>query len=242
MMKRILIQRSQSQLFETIVHCLEKRFDLILANDETMGEELADTNSEVAGIVLFHLSEKTLRTCKLARNERFSDPSIPIAVIGDISTVHPMPFGCVRFDRSSVQQVEDFLSRPIEIRVLVVEDDKAILEVASMSLSKYMDVETATDGDQAIDQVNANSFDLVVLDVMIPGSSSDDVLELIVKTFPSTAVVVMTAFDTQSIESRFTLGGAVEYIKKPFHSNTVFKAAVYGCDTCSLGKLRLRQD
>jgi len=66
-------------------------------------------------------------------------------------------------------------------------------------------------------------YDLVVLDVMLPGISSEKVFELILTTSPETAIVVVTAFDTEKIESLFTLKGAAAYIQKPFLSNAIFR-------------------
>jgi len=222
-MKKVLIQKSQSQLFKDVVTALEGRFDLVCATDEKMGEELADAKGSIDGIVIFDLSEQSLRVCKLARNERFSNPSLPIAIVGDMSTTHSMPFGCKRFDNDSFHTIEQHLNSPTAIRVLIVEDDDAILEVATMALSRYMEIETANDGTQAYGSIQSSTYDLVVLDVMLPGISSEKVFELIRTTSPETAIVVVTAFDTEKIESHFTLRGAAAYIQKPFLSNAIFR-------------------
>lgn len=223
LMKKLLIQKSQSHLFRHVTTALEGKFDLVCVNEDRMGEELADAKGAVQGIVIFDLSEQSLRVCKLARNERFSNPSVPIAIVGDTSTIHPMPFGCRRFDTASVHLIEQHLENPVAIRVLIVEDDEAILEVATLALSRYMDVETAADGHQARSRVESARYDLVVLDVMLPGISGEKVFELIRTISPETAIVVVTAFDTEKIESHFTLGGAAAYIQKPFLSNAVFR-------------------
>lgn len=222
-MKKILIQKSQSQLFDDVVTSLENRFDLVHLAEDMMGEGLADAKDSIEGIVIFGLSEQSLRVCKLARNERFANPSVPVAIVADVSTTHPIPFGCERFDRDSIHLIDQYLDNPAAIRALIVEDDAAILEVASMALSRYMDIETASNGNQACDCVESSTYDLVVLDVMLPGISSEKVFELIRKASPETAIVVITAFDTEKIESLFTLKGAAAYIQKPFLSNAMFR-------------------
>ena len=188
-----------------------------------MGEGLAEAKGSIEGIIIFGLSEQALRVCKLARNERFANPSVPIAIIGDKSTIHPMPFGSERFDCASLHLIDQYLDNPTAIRALIVEDDVAILEVATMALSRYMHVETASDGNQACNRIESWTYDLVVLDVMLPGISSEKVFELIRTTSPEAAIVVVTAFDTEKIESLFTLKGAAAYIQKPFLSNAIFR-------------------
>lgn len=222
-MKKILIQKSPSTLFDHVVARLDGQFDLVHLAEDMMGEGLADAKGSIEGIVFFGFSEQSLRLCKLARNERFANPSIPLAIVGDISTTHPMPFGCERFDKDSIHLIDQYLDSPPGIRALIVEDDDAILEVATMALSRYMDVETASDGNQACVLVESSTYDLIVLDVMLPGISSETVFELIRTVSPETATVVITAFDTEKIESLFTLKGATAYIQKPFLSNAIFR-------------------
>jgi len=222
-MKKILIQKSQSQLFNDVVTSLKNRFDLVQLTEDMMGEGLAEAKGSIEGIIIFGPSEQSLRVCKLARNERFANPSVPIAIVGDMSTIHPMPFGCERFDSASIHLIDQYLDNPTAIRSLIVEDDAAILEVATMALSRYMDVDAASDGNQACSRLESSIYDLVVLDVMLPGISSEKVFELILTTSPETAIVVVTAFDTEKIESLFTLKGAAAYIQKPFLSNAIFR-------------------
>jgi len=85
-MKKILIQRSQSQLFNDVVRSLENRFNLVQLTEDMMGEGLAEAKGSIEGIIIFALSEQSLRVCKLARNERFANPSVPIALV--LSLIH----------------------------------------------------------------------------------------------------------------------------------------------------------
>jgi len=221
--KRILIQKRKSQLYYDVVTVFEGHFELLCATAGNMGERLVDAQGSIDGILLFDLSEQSLRVCSLARNERFVNPTLPIAFVGDISTIFPMPFGCERFDSETIKELIQYFDNPTRIRALIVEDDTAILEVANLALSRYMDVETADDGNQASSRIEASKYDLVVLDVMLPGISGENVFELIRKKSPETAIVVMTAFDTEKVESFFTLKGAAAYIQKPFLNNSLFR-------------------
>ena len=180
----------------------------------------------MAAIIFFELTDKTLELCRLARNERFCDPTIPIAYLGNQSSSHAMPFGSNRFDEDSIGMISDFLELQLEIRALIVEDDAALRDITEITLSKNMQVESASNGDDAYKMIEKNVYDLVVLDVMLPGISGDELFSHLRAKSPDTAVVVITAFDTDERELQFTFGGAAGYIQKPFVSNKVFRQQV----------------
>ena len=57
-----------------------------------------------------------------------------------------------------------------EQRILVVDDEQAITDFVSFNLSKEgYQVDVAHNGNEAVDMANANDYDLVILDVMLPG-------------------------------------------------------------------------
>lgn len=57
-----------------------------------------------------------------------------------------------------------------EQRILVVDDEQAITDFVSFNLSKEnYKVDVAHNGNEAVDMANANDYDLVILDVMLPG-------------------------------------------------------------------------
>ena len=100
------------------------------------------------------------------------------------------------------------------IRVLIVEDEKPISELIRLSLSKagYYCL-CAYDGAEAANILEKELFDLVLLDVMLPGVSGFELLEYIQPT--GTPVIFITA--KNSLDDRVKgLMGAEDYIVKPF--------------------------
>ncbi len=107
-----------------------------------------------------------------------------------------------------------------QYHILIVDDVSENIQVA-MNLLKERDYlfSFAMDGEQALSLASENQFDLILLDIMMPGLSGYDVCERL-KANPDTQaipVIFLTArSDIDSISKGFKLG-AVDYITKPFH-------------------------
>jgi len=106
-------------------------------------------------------------------------------------------------------------------RVLIVEDDPAVRDVVEYALSREgMETETASDGEKALESLRAaRPFDLVVLDVMLPGTDGISVCqELRNGDSPSTdaPVVMLTAHDDEMSVVVGLEVGADDYVTKPF--------------------------
>jgi DNA-binding response OmpR family regulator len=103
------------------------------------------------------------------------------------------------------------------VRVLVVEDERKLAEVLSSALAaEHYDVEVAGTGEDGFHLANAEVFDLVVLDLMLPGRSGLEILQTLRQRRIRTPVLILTARD--GIDDR-VLGldlGADDYLVKPF--------------------------
>lgn len=105
-------------------------------------------------------------------------------------------------------------------RVLVVEDEELIRTMIKINLEKEgYDVTCRQDAESMLVALeeDRDSFDLVLLDIMLPGMSGEEALAVIRKRHLKTPVVMVTA--KNSIETKVnTLGsGADDYIAKPFN-------------------------
>ena len=103
------------------------------------------------------------------------------------------------------------------VRVLVVEDERKLAQVLSSALhAEHYDVVVAPTGEDGFYRVNAELFDLVVLDLMLPGRSGLEILQTLRQRHIETPVLILTARD--GIDDR-VLGldlGADDYLVKPF--------------------------
>jgi two-component system copper resistance phosphate regulon response regulator CusR len=103
------------------------------------------------------------------------------------------------------------------VRVLVVEDERKLAQVLASALeAEHYDVVIASTGEDGFYRLNAEQFDLVVLDLMLPGRSGLEILQILRQRRVDTPVLILTARD--GIEDRVT-GldlGADDYLVKPF--------------------------
>lgn len=111
--------------------------------------------------------------------------------------------------------------------ILVVEDERDVAKVISINLQlEDMEVTEAHDGPTALELIGSNTYDCVVLDVMLPRVSGWDILKSI-KGNPETAdtpVVMVTARIRERDQLRGLGAGAVKYITKPFSPVTLTDA------------------
>ena len=104
----------------------------------------------------------------------------------------------------------------MDARILLVEDDPSIREVTAIGLRNAgFTIETAADGREGLDRALAGGFDLILLDVMLPGLDGLEVCREIRRT--STVPIVMLTARTDTLDVVVGLeAGADDYVKKPF--------------------------
>ena len=103
------------------------------------------------------------------------------------------------------------------MRVLVVEDERKLAQILASALQgEHYDVVVAPNGEDGFFRANAETFDLVVLDLMLPGRNGLEILRTLRQRHIETPVLILTARD--GIDDR-VLGldlGADDYLVKPF--------------------------
>jgi len=103
------------------------------------------------------------------------------------------------------------------VRVLVVEDERKLAQILASALqAEHYEVVVARTGEDGFFRASAETFDLVVLDLMLPGRNGLEILQALRQRHLQTPVLILTARD--GIEDRVT-GldlGADDYLVKPF--------------------------
>ena len=104
------------------------------------------------------------------------------------------------------------------MRVLVVEDEKRLAENVARALreSAGYAVDIAGDGEHGLYLAESGDYDLVVLDLMLPKLSGQDLLTRYRKHGQSTPVLVLTARDEKESVVHLLNSGADDYLAKPF--------------------------
>lgn len=102
-------------------------------------------------------------------------------------------------------------------RVLVVDDEKLIVKGIRFSLEQDgMEVECAYDGEEALEIAKEQKFDIILLDVMLPGLSGFEVCQQI-REFSNVPIVMLTAKGEDMDKILGLEYGADDYITKPFN-------------------------
>ena len=103
------------------------------------------------------------------------------------------------------------------MRILVVEDDRTVGEYVLRGLTEARYVaELVADGMAGLEKASSGHFDLVVLDLRLPGLSGIDVLRTLRDRGVATPVLVLTAQDSVEFKVEALRMGADDYVTKPF--------------------------
>ena len=103
------------------------------------------------------------------------------------------------------------------MRVLLLEDDLALNDIVSEHLiDRGFDITVAYSGNEALDFLIEEKYDLALLDINTPNMSGLEVLKTIREYKNNTPIIMITAYqDTKHLKEAFENGGD-DYIKKPF--------------------------
>ena len=101
-------------------------------------------------------------------------------------------------------------------KILVVDDEKLIVKGSRFSLEQDdMEVDCAYDGEEALEKVRANPYDIVLLDIMLPKLTGLEVCQQI-REFSSVPVIMLTAKGDDMDKILGLEYGADDYVTKPF--------------------------
>ena len=103
------------------------------------------------------------------------------------------------------------------MRILLAEDEKKVADIIDRGLkAERYAVDVCHDGQQGWETANAYEYDLIILDLMLPGLSGSEILERIRKKNTQVPILILTARDsTNDKVTNFELG-ADDYLTKPF--------------------------
>ena len=102
-------------------------------------------------------------------------------------------------------------------RILIIDDEAAIRESLETLLSiEGYTVEIAGDGEEGLDRIGQNSYDLVLLDLALPGKNGLEVLQLIRERQPALPVIMITAYGKVDNVVDAIRTGAQNFVQKPW--------------------------
>src|SRR5215468_7252135 len=102
-------------------------------------------------------------------------------------------------------------------RILVIEDDAAIRTgvLDALALGGYATI-SAADGSRGLDAALTSDWDLLLLDLMLPGMNGLEILEHVREARPTSPVIILTARGDEDDRVKGLRLGADDYVVKPF--------------------------
>lgn len=107
-------------------------------------------------------------------------------------------------------------------KILVIDDNKLNLKVAEKVLEPFqVIVETALSGDEGIEKIKTNSYDLILLDDMMPNKTGTQTLEELKSTIPdyNTPTIALTANAISGMKEKYLNSGFDDYLAKPIEKD-----------------------
>jgi CheY-like chemotaxis protein len=124
-----------------------------------------------------------------------------------------------------------------KLKILVVDDEITVCKsIRQAIVSEEYEVDMALSGEEALKKTDANGYDLVITDLMMPGISGLDLLKSLKETRPDIIIIMVTGYPTIKTAVESVKRGAFDYLPKPFTpaelrglvSRALKKAAVEG--------------
>jgi CheY-like chemotaxis protein len=110
--------------------------------------------------------------------------------------------------------------------ILVVDDEKNIRLTLSQSLEPLgLPVQTAVNGEEALQKIEETEFGLLLLDLKMPGMEGMEVLHRVRERWPTIPVIIITAHGTIDSAVDAMKIGAVDFIQKPFSPREIRELA-----------------
>ena len=125
--------------------------------------------------------------------------------------------------------------RPVEGRVMVVDDEEQIRRVVSIALNKAgYDVLEAEDGGKAIELLNKDEnplmMDVIVCDIRMPKINGTEAIAYFRSQYPSTPVVVLTGYPDVQLATSLLKEGVVDFLTKPVDRDKLLSAVKAAMD------------
>lgn len=103
------------------------------------------------------------------------------------------------------------------MKLLIVEDDPHLSQTIRETAEVMFETTQAFDGEEGLFLASQNIFDIIILDIMLPGMNGYEVLEQLRKLGIKTPVILLTAKDGIDDKIQGFKKGADDYLVKPFH-------------------------
>jgi DNA-binding NtrC family response regulator len=109
-------------------------------------------------------------------------------------------------------------------RILIADDEEGIRESLNLILSDEYELEFATDGQQTLEKLSREAFELALLDIKMPKLDGLEVLRRLKGNGSTTPILVLTAYQSVELAKEAVKLGALDYLPKPFEREQILNA------------------
>lgn len=102
------------------------------------------------------------------------------------------------------------------MKILIIDDNQRLAQQTKERLGKFYSVEVAYSGEEGLELLSSHTFDLVLLDLGLPGVHGLDVCTHIKKLWPEVDIIVVSGEDRTASKVALLESGASDYVTKPF--------------------------
>lgn len=107
-----------------------------------------------------------------------------------------------------------------KVKILIVDDEPLIRDALAFKLTKDgYDIDTAEDGEKAIEKVEGNKYDMIISDVMMPFISGFELLKILKERGTEAPVLMLTSLNSENAVLKAFDMGADDFMTKPFSPN-----------------------
>ena len=141
---------------------------------------------------------------------------VPVNPSNSLSSVAELAREAVA-ERRPVAQDHSGLYCPSEVRILIVDDDESICRMIHAALaSSTFKVDTVSDSLRVQEHLHSGIYQIIILDFVLPGLDSEQVLDWIRATQPEASIIVVTAYPSVDSALSCLRARTYDYLTKPF--------------------------
>ena len=105
--------------------------------------------------------------------------------------------------------------------ILVVDDDAVIRDTLCELLASDHHCQPVSTAEEALRELQTQSFDVVLTDISMPGLSGRELLQRVLNLYPEMPVIIVSGLSDQDQAQSLISGGAFDYLLKPFRLEVV---------------------
>ncbi len=219
---KILIASSSPNYIQRLTEVLKKH-DLYLIETGREIFKLLSENKYDCLISEFELEDINILSLSNFIKNNLGKNKLPIFVIKDKTegfnfSLLKINYDIEEIDLSEAVDIDSLVKNNINTRpsILIIEDDPYISKPMQIALSESYCVDVRRDVDEGIEAWSNKKYDLIILDLMLPSGSGEDVLFEIRKINPSQNIIIISARTEVEMQEKFMLLGVSNYLTKPF--------------------------